>query len=192
MDRALTALLEQIAREKFGDTDRPRRGRKGRDDTRYIPVAVRRAVWLRDLGRCTFVGKGGHRCDERGFLEFHHIVPFAAGGRATVENLSLRCSAHTRHEADVYFGERRSDVVCEPVAAYGVAGTESTEPGLRELTTRRPAWSEHLATTGSRQPFSWRTLGVDIRGRSRTLRVNYGTSHQIRQQADRLLGPETD
>jgi len=39
------------------------------------------------------------------------------------------------------------------------------------------------------QPFSWKALGVDIRGRSRTLRVNYRTSHQIRAQADRLLGP---
>jgi mRNA-degrading endonuclease RelE of RelBE toxin-antitoxin system len=40
------------------------------------------------------------------------------------------------------------------------------------------------------QPFSWKALGVDVRGRSRTLRVNYRTSHQIRQQADRLLGTE--
>jgi superfamily I DNA/RNA helicase len=40
------------------------------------------------------------------------------------------------------------------------------------------------------QPFSWKSLGVDIRGRSRNLRVNYRTSHQIRMQADRLLGPE--
>ena len=39
------------------------------------------------------------------------------------------------------------------------------------------------------QPFSWKAIGVDIRGRSRTLRVNYRTSHQIRTQADRLLGP---
>jgi len=38
-------------------------------------------------------------------------------------------------------------------------------------------------------PFSWKALGVDVRGRSRTLRVNYRTSHQIREQADRLLGP---
>ncbi len=41
------------------------------------------------------------------------------------------------------------------------------------------------------QPFSWKALGVDIRGRSRTLRINYRTSHQIRQHADRLLGPIT-
>jgi len=38
------------------------------------------------------------------------------------------------------------------------------------------------------QPFSWKALGVDVRGRARTLRVNYRTSHQIRMQADRLLG----
>lgn len=42
-------------------------------------------------------------------------------------------------------------------------------------------------------PFSWKSLGVDVRGRSRTLRVNYRTSHQIRAQADRLLvGEMTD
>lgn len=40
------------------------------------------------------------------------------------------------------------------------------------------------------QPFSWKALGVDIRGRSSTLRVNYRTSHQIRTQADLLLGSE--
>lgn len=40
------------------------------------------------------------------------------------------------------------------------------------------------------QPFSWCSLGINIRGRSRTLRVNYRTSHQIRAQADRLLDPE--
>ena len=40
------------------------------------------------------------------------------------------------------------------------------------------------------QPFSWKALGVDVRGRSSTLKINYRTSHQIRMQADRLLGPE--
>lgn len=37
------------------------------------------------------------------------------------------------------------------------------------------------------EPFSWKTLGIDIRGRSYTLKVNYRTSHQIRMSADRLL-----
>jgi len=37
------------------------------------------------------------------------------------------------------------------------------------------------------QPFSWRSQGVDVRGRSTSLKVNYRTSHQIRRRADRLL-----
>uniref|UniRef100_UPI00359C8B42 hypothetical protein n=1 Tax=Salmonella enterica TaxID=28901 RepID=UPI00359C8B42 len=37
------------------------------------------------------------------------------------------------------------------------------------------------------QPFSWKALGLDVRGRSFTLRINYRTSHQIRSHADRLL-----
>lgn len=39
-------------------------------------------------------------------------------------------------------------------------------------------------------PFSWKSLGIDVVGRSHTLRINYRTSHQIRAQADRLLPPE--
>lgn len=39
-------------------------------------------------------------------------------------------------------------------------------------------------------PFSWKSLGVDVRGRSKTLHVNYRTSHQIRATADKLLGRE--
>ena len=39
-------------------------------------------------------------------------------------------------------------------------------------------------------PYSWKSLGVDIRGRSHTLRINYRTSEQIRSQADKLLPPE--
>lgn len=42
----------------------------------------------------------------------------------------------------------------------------------------------------SQLPFSWKSLGVDVRGRSQSLRVNYRTSHQIRGMADRLLDSE--
>jgi hypothetical protein len=50
--------------------------------SRYIPAAVKRAVWARDQGRCAFVGTTG-RCGETGFLEFHHRVPYAEGGQAS-------------------------------------------------------------------------------------------------------------
>ncbi|MEZ5666798.1 MAG: 3'-5' exonuclease [Alphaproteobacteria bacterium] len=38
-----------------------------------------------------------------------------------------------------------------------------------------------------RQPFSWLALGIDVRGRTHRLSINYRTSHQIRARADRLL-----
>ena len=68
-------------------------------------------------------------------------------------------------------------------------------PQLRFLASlaRRPDALFFAGDTGQRifqQPFSWKGLGVDVRGRSRTLRVNYRTSHQIRAQADRLLDAE--
>ncbi len=68
--RALTALLADLAREKFAATDRPHTGRGTAPGSRHIPAEVRRAVWLRDGGRCAFVGRNGRRCTERGFLEF--------------------------------------------------------------------------------------------------------------------------
>jgi hypothetical protein len=61
---------------------------------------------------------------------------------------------------------------------------------LAALGAQRPNALFFAGDLGQRifqQPFSWKSLGVDIRGRSRTLRINYRTSHQIRQQADRLL-----
>jgi superfamily I DNA/RNA helicase len=63
---------------------------------------------------------------------------------------------------------------------------------LAALGSKRPDSLFFAGDLGQRifqQPFSWKSLGVDIRGRSRTLKVNYRTSHQIRGQADRLLGP---
>jgi mRNA-degrading endonuclease RelE of RelBE toxin-antitoxin system len=69
-------------------------------------------------------------------------------------------------------------------------------PQLRFLAAMGAALPNRLFLAGDlgqrifQQPFSWKALGVDIRGRSRTLQINYRTSHQIRQQADRLLGPE--
>jgi hypothetical protein len=84
---------------------------------RYIPPAVRRAVWARDGERCTFVGRDGRRCGERRFLEFDHAHPHADGGPATVENLRLRCRAHNQHTAEFYFGPTES-IAREASAPY--------------------------------------------------------------------------
>jgi hypothetical protein len=103
IDRALTVLLEDLARKKFAATDRPRASRARSGHWRYVPAAVKRTVGLRDGGRCAFVGRNGRRCAERGFLEFHHVNPH---GEPTVDNIQLRCRAHNAHEADLYYGPR--------------------------------------------------------------------------------------
>src|SRR2546426_7090453 len=125
-DRALTVLLEDLAKKKFAATERPHVSRAPAPGSRHIPAEVKRAVWLRDLGRCTFVGANNRRCTSRGFLEFDHIVPFAVGGEATVENIRLLCKKHNGHEADLYFGPRgpngRGGFVREEPAPYDPAG----------------------------------------------------------------------
>ena len=71
--------------------------------TRYIPAAVRRAVWERDRASCAYVSPSGVRCSATGRLEFHHRLPFAEGGEATVDNTSLRCTRHNTLEAERWF-----------------------------------------------------------------------------------------
>ena len=125
IDRALGALLEQLARQKFGavrhrraadaesggsTVSRPKHSvpaDRRRSDTRHIPAAVKRAVWLRDGGRCAFVGKGLRRCKARGRLEFHHVRPYAVGGTPAADNIQIRCRAHNVFEADLFFSAHR-------------------------------------------------------------------------------------
>lgn len=117
--RALTALLRELERQRCAATTSPRTSRAMTDGSRSIPAAVRREVWRRDDGRCAFVGRKG-RCTERGFLEFHHVQPYAAGGAATSDNIQLRCRSHNAYEASLFFGGREDrDVVRESRAAYG-------------------------------------------------------------------------
>ena len=103
--RALRLLVEDLSRKKFAATTRPGRPRGTRTDSRTVPAEVRRAVSRRDAGGCAFVAKDGRRCGERGFLEFHHVKPFAEGGEAA--NMQLRCRAHNGHEADRFYGASR-------------------------------------------------------------------------------------
>jgi hypothetical protein len=115
-DRAVALLLEKVEKQKLGAAARPRpRPRSIRPGTdreawvetpqsRDIPRNIKRGAWRRDGGRCAYVARNGHRCPERTFLEFHHIVPYARGGRATLDNISLRCRRHNQYEAEIVFG----------------------------------------------------------------------------------------
>jgi hypothetical protein len=102
-DRALTLLVEQLEKSKLAQANRPRAARSLDPESRHVPASVRRAVWKRDEGRCAFAGTEG-RCTETGFLEFHHVVPYASGGATTVDNIVLLCRAHNQYESAQVFG----------------------------------------------------------------------------------------
>jgi len=59
---------------------------------------------LRDRGACAFVSKGGRRCNEKAFVEFHHVDPHGVGGEATAGNIQLRCRAHNAYEGELFYG----------------------------------------------------------------------------------------
>ncbi len=145
IDRALDALILLHEKRKFGAiTRRPRRQcttvRK-----RYVPAHVRRAVWERDQGQCTFVGATGHRCEARRFLEFDHVDPVARGGMATVDGMRLRCRTHNQYEAERAFGadfmsrKRHQARLVAAEARVRTAAKEQTQDvfaGLRGLGCR--------------------------------------------------------
>jgi 5-methylcytosine-specific restriction endonuclease McrA len=104
LDRALDALLSRLEKTKFAATANPRPAPpRESTDARYIPASVKREVWERDGGRCTFVSAEGRRCESRS-PEFDHIVAIARGGMSSLENLRLRCRAHNQLEAERTFG----------------------------------------------------------------------------------------
>ena len=109
-DRALTALLKELAKNKLAATERPRASRGTARGSRHIPAEVKRAVWRRD----------------------GHVVPYAVGGPATVENIQLWCRAHNGYEAERNFGPRSSLVARERHASYAHVARERRSPSYRE------------------------------------------------------------
>jgi hypothetical protein len=102
-DCMATALATWWKRRR-APTDRPRAARPPGKESRNIPAQVRRAVWRREQGRCTFVSADGHRCTATHRLELHHEHPFALGGDATEANIRIVCAEHNQLMARGDFG----------------------------------------------------------------------------------------
>ncbi|MBW2292886.1 MAG: hypothetical protein JRG94_11330 [Deltaproteobacteria bacterium] len=115
--RAVGVLLEQVLKKKIGSCSSPRSPRSSKpaasgacskaaskDPTRHIPVAIRREVWARDGGRCSYKSAEGWRCGSAEYLEFHHRVPWARCREHSLPNISLRCHSHNQYEAELDFG----------------------------------------------------------------------------------------
>ena len=72
---------------------------------RYVQVSLKREVWKRDQGRCTYVSPvSGKQCGSKYGLQYDHIVPYAKGGLTELRNLRLRCRAHNQLHAVQSFG----------------------------------------------------------------------------------------
>ncbi len=108
--------FEQVVREAFklvlerdrkrkALTDRPRAPSEtpGEND-RYVPAAVKRAVWERDQGRCTWPMGDGEVCGATHRLEFDHDLEVALGGKPTIGNVRLLCKSHNLMKAEQHLG----------------------------------------------------------------------------------------
>ncbi len=160
-ERALDLLIPQLEKRKFAATDEPRNGATcSTPGSRHIPAQVKRAVWQRDGGQCTFVSDSGHRCSARKFLEFDHVDPVARGGRASVSGIRLRCRAHNQLEAERAFGaefmenKRRAAEAHAAVrakaeaAARAKAAAAEVIPWLRKLGIRAGEARQAAASCG--------------------------------------------
>lgn len=123
--QAMRLLVAALEKQKFAVTERPRKvtgtdsaaesksqsavhapTTKPRPRSRRIPADVRRAVFERDGGRCSYVDERGERCRETCGLELHHRQPFGKAGSHTAANLTLHCPAHNALAAELDFGRR--------------------------------------------------------------------------------------
>jgi hypothetical protein len=108
--------FEQVVREGFklvlerdrkrkALTDRPRASPEtpGEND-RYVPAAVKRAVWERDQARCTWPMGDGELCGSTHRLEFDHDLEVALGGKPVTENIRLLCKGHNLMKAEQHLG----------------------------------------------------------------------------------------
>jgi hypothetical protein len=176
LGRALKALIGQIEKRKFAATSRPRKaGGSAQANGRYIPAAIKRAVWERDGGQCTFTSATGQRCPAKERLEFDHMDEVARGGQASVDRIRLLCQAHNQYAAGCTFGKEfmrgkreHGREACEaraaetPRAAAMRAGGEThaahttrpsdaTPPACEsDVSTDAPASTEELETASAR------------------------------------------
>jgi hypothetical protein len=126
--QAMQLLVDRLEKEKFAVTERRQSAQPQRVPTgsgqaadqhdirpeprpkaprrrgRHVPAAVKREVFVRDAGCCSYVDERGERCRETRYLELHHLQPFAHAGEHVAENLALRCAAHSALAAEEDFG----------------------------------------------------------------------------------------
>jgi hypothetical protein len=181
------ALIERLLREAAAAVDGHRfMPRFLLGEWREVVDAWQLATWddYRDVARLGRKTRIGGKQREILWAIFERVRAVLDEQRVTTwPELFGRVTAHVTASKSPF-----DFVVVDEAQDVGVAELRL----LAALGAGRPNGLFFTGDLGQRifqQPFSWRALGVDVRGRSYTLRINYRTSHQIRIQADRLLPP---
>jgi 5-methylcytosine-specific restriction endonuclease McrA len=130
-EKALDLLIEKVKKERFAAGRNPRAApteEAEASSSRHIPDAIKREVYERDGGRCTFCDEDGRRCGETGALEFDHLDGFARMHLHRADRIRLLCRAHNQHAAEKMYGRafmERARASREPVP-----GSAPTDSGL--------------------------------------------------------------
>ena len=113
IERALDLLLKKVKKERFALVSKPRKTLEQtalKATTRKIPAAVRRTVYIRDGGRCTFVDPvTGRRCESTSGLEYDHVDGWARTKRHEARHLRLICRPHHKLVTKKYPATRFSE-----------------------------------------------------------------------------------
>ena len=104
LEAALDLLLAQQAKRR-AEVKRPQKNPRPAKNPGHVTAAVKRAVWSRDEGKCTWPLDSGGICGSTTRLEIDHVVPRARGGPSTVDNCRLICAVHNQLAARQVYGD---------------------------------------------------------------------------------------
>jgi hypothetical protein len=114
IEAALDLLLAHQAKRR-GEVKKPQQSPRPAKNPGHIPAAVRRAVWTRDDGKCTWPIDSGGTCGSTLRLEIDHVVPRARGGPSTIDNCRLTCAMHNQLAARQAYGDDWMDLFTDRV-----------------------------------------------------------------------------
>ena len=122
--------------------ERTATARSRRRTRRPIPVRVKREVWQRDGGSCSYVDPhSGRRCGSRFLLEIDHVVPYALGGADEPGNLRLYCEAHHRYRHAGHAAEPADAASGKSALFDGFDGFDGREGSRRGRRSPGRDWS---------------------------------------------------
>ena len=161
LEAALDCFIAEQEKRRAAKTNRPRKTSKPPKDPNYISAEVRRIVWERDGGACTWHGPDGHVCRSTWQVEFDHIDP---DGPSTSDNLRLLCRNHNRLHAEHCYGKAHMAQFRRKPGSAG--GTRVTEVTSERMNCERASREEQATETQPRGEKMCATSSVSFDARS--------------------------